>query len=260
MEGIGLCWRVSVCSQGTISISHDFTSDWRAEDMDCIMLLEIFVRSGSEGTTSSPLVSEHFQHLRVVTWSYLSSSRSSWIESLVILEGGSSPSAWIRSISYIFRKDDVFTILTRWTAGFAFRFTFNVKGCPDLRKWSREWCLSSPRQPPLKQVKQTSIPAGSSCNGVSPDRIHISLLILTWLSKHWVHSSLCTDWDSLGGWRVVISDRWEHAAIVRNRSWSKESRSLLGLGCFITDSHAQKGNSQAPRAVPKWKFYIQRGL
>src|ERR1700722_11368053 len=38
-EGIGplaICCRVRVCSHATISSSQDFTTDWRAEDMDCM--------------------------------------------------------------------------------------------------------------------------------------------------------------------------------------------------------------------------------
>ena len=31
------CSMVRVCSHGFISSSHAFTSDWRAEDMDCII-------------------------------------------------------------------------------------------------------------------------------------------------------------------------------------------------------------------------------
>ena len=29
-------------------------------------------------------------------------------------------------------------------------------------------------------------------------------LYATWLSKHCVHSSLCTDWDSFGGWSLAM--------------------------------------------------------
>ena len=36
MWPVASCWRVRVCSQGRNSSSHAFTSDCRAEDIDCI--------------------------------------------------------------------------------------------------------------------------------------------------------------------------------------------------------------------------------
>ena len=65
--------------------------------------------------------------------------------------------------------------------GFSLRLMFRVKECPVFAACKRAWCRSLSRQPPLKHVKQTSIPRGLSCeaplsreqSATPPERSHL---------------------------------------------------------------------------------------
>ena len=157
------CSSINVCSQAAISSSQAFTSDCLADERDCMTPSTRFFSWASEGASGSsrPFSGLHFQHLTTVRCSYLSSSRSSAIASLVIFAGGSSSSDYNEELASEIQLWQS-TRLTRFVDGLSFRFTFKVNPWPVFDKCVRMWCLSRSRHPPVKHFRQTSIPSGWS--------------------------------------------------------------------------------------------------
>ena len=170
--------------------------------------------------TTTPFSGSQVQHFMLVTWSYLSSSRSSTIASLVIFAGGSSSSDWSKGkVRWQTRRNKAVThALDRW-----FGFPPHVKSEPVSR-----FANMGPRMMPYF-IQTSTIKAsethvdtiGAILDGhrTKPQQCwseHQSVQQLTWLSKHWVHSSRCTLCDSLGGCNRV--------------SWSTCGQIMVGCG------------------------------
>ena len=240
--GIGFrasCWSVSVCSHGTISSSQALTSDWRADESEVMTLLvrawicyynqisvsekmwtmvrRTFTSCKASGTGIPPAGS-HSQHLMVNVCSYLSSSRSSTIASFFIFIGGSSSSIWESDK----KKGDVsrYRSHTRCEFDLSFLFTFKVNGWLCFSKWRKTCLLSVSLHPPLKQVRQTSIPVGKSLR-LGRQRHYRICNGHTCPSKHRVHSSLwinCPD----GELKLLSWSRCVQIIVFNRRCMSKE--------------------------------------
>ena len=159
--------------------------------------------------TSTPFCGSHVQHFTDVRWSYLSSSRSSVMESFFIFAGGSSSSAYEKMIRRMMTRD----CSSQYPLRRRFQFALDIQG--ELMAWFIDvgTCMV-PSWIQTSAIKATQAHFYAQGIVLIKDAIcqsHLTYLGhegLTWSSKHCVHSSRWTDWASLGWLRRVNCPRW----------------------------------------------------
>ena len=132
MGPVACCSSMRVCSHAANSSSHAFTSDCRADERECItpVMSDWTCGSVEASGSSRPLSGWHFQHLRTVLCSYLSSSRSSTMASFFIFAGGSSSSLFTVDIQIRAMGELQLRGRTLLAEGLSLRFTFSVNPWP----------------------------------------------------------------------------------------------------------------------------------
>ena len=161
--------------------------------------------------SSSPFRGSHVQHFTEMRYSYLSSSRSSWMASFLILAGGSSSSAYGN-----YQKDWNKGLYLTYTLGRTWRLNFplDIQGESMAQFVDMSTCMVSFWiQTSAVEATQAHVHAPRAVLQIWTERPEIDANLSisnerTWSSKHWVHSSLWTDWDGRGWLSRFNCSRW----------------------------------------------------